>query len=545
MSSIAVASVPAPASPLPTAEPLPAASASTSAKGTAGTAAAPGKPILRIHALRTYFYTYDGVVKALDGVDLEVGARETLGLVGETGCGKSVTAFSVLRLIADPPGRIMSGEIRFGDANLLWGLEREAKFKPIKNTNRVKVKRNFRAIQAAQERVNAIRGGGISMIFQEPSSALNPIFSISDQLGEALRLHRGGEILKPLLSRPPSPAAVDAAIATLMEAPPGSEGQNVRAACVAFGEALGHETLGTEAYHVMRQSGLSVEQRQAELKAAARRFFLSSLQRRYVQHELRGVELRAEINAAHREEMVEGRSMKGQLRVLGSRGLGHWFRGLVFGLPGLGRHAKRSAKEEMFWRSVHLLEGVSIANPYQVARGYPHELSGGMLQRVMIAMALSSDPALLIADEPTTALDVTIQAQILDILRGLKHRLGSSVMLITHDLGVIAETADRVAVMYAGVVVETANVQDLFRSPLHPYTQGLLNSIPRMDDPTKRLESIPGSVPNLIYPPSGCRFHPRCPHAMEICKQARPPVTIEAKGHTVACYLYHGPVAPA
>jgi peptide/nickel transport system ATP-binding protein len=544
VSSIAVASVPAQTSPILTS--TEGGTTSSAPARAAGAAAEPSEgPVLRIHGLRTYFYTYDGVVKALDGVDLEIRPRETLGLVGETGCGKSVTAFSVLRLIADPPGRIMSGEIWFGEANLLWGLEKEAKFKPVKKSNRVKVKRNFRAIQAAQERVNAIRGGGISMIFQEPSSALNPIFSISDQLGEALRLHRGREILDGLLVPPPSSAAVDAAIETLMAAPAGSEGQNVRAACVAFGEALGHETLGTQAYHIMRQSGLTVEQRQAELVAATRRFHLAPLQRSFVLHELRNVELREETDAAHREEMVQGRSMGGQLRLLRSRALGHWFRGIAYGLPGIGRRAKKSVKDEMFWRSVHLLEGVSIANPYQVARGYPHELSGGMLQRVMIAMALSSDPALLIADEPTTALDVTIQAQILDILRGLKHRLGSSVLLITHDLGVIAETADRVAVMYAGVVVETAKVQDLYRSPLHPYTQGLLNSIPRMDDPTKRLESIPGSVPNLIYPPSGCRFHPRCPHAMEICKQARPPVTLEAPGHTVACYLYHGPVAPA
>jgi oligopeptide/dipeptide ABC transporter ATP-binding protein len=294
----------------------------------------------------------------------------------------------------------------------------------------------------------------------------------------------------------------------------------------------------------LRQSGLTEEQRRHDIMDATRRFRLRPLQRRYVQHELRGVELRAETDEAFRTEMVEGRSMGNRLRFLRSRALGHWFRGLAFALPGLKRLSRGPVKEELFWRSVRLLEGVSIANPYQVARGYPHELSGGMLQRVMIAMALSSDPALLIADEPTTALDVTIQAQILDILRDLKHRLGSSVLLITHDLGVIAETADRVAVMYAGVVVETAPVRELFRSPLHPYTQGLLNSIPRMDDPTKRLESIPGSVPNLIYPPSGCRFHPRCPHAMEICKQARPPVTIEAKDHTVACYLYHGPPAP-
>jgi oligopeptide/dipeptide ABC transporter ATP-binding protein len=165
-----------------------------------------------------------------------------------------------------------------------------------------------------------------------------------------------------------------------------------------------------------------------------------------------------------------------------------------------------------------------------------------MLQRVMIAMALSAEPELLIADEPTTALDVTIQAQILELMRDLKNRIGTAIMLITHDLGVIAEVADRVCVMYAGNIVEVAPVRDLYKHPLHPYSQGLLSSIPRMDQPDKKLESIPGSVPNLIYPPTGCRFHPRCPHAMPICKETRPPMTLEAEGHTVACYLYHGPV---
>ena len=166
-----------------------------------------------------------------------------------------------------------------------------------------------------------------------------------------------------------------------------------------------------------------------------------------------------------------------------------------------------------------------------------------MLQRVMIAMALSSDPEILIADEPTTALDVTIQAQILELMKDLKTRVGTAILLITHDLAVIAEVADRVCVMYAGQIVETAPVGALFRRPLHPYSQGLLSSIPRMDQPDKRLDSIPGSVPNLIYPPTGCRFHPRCPYAMPICKEARPPTTVEGEGHLVACYLYKGPVA--
>ncbi|HUZ79805.1 MAG TPA: ABC transporter ATP-binding protein [Thermoplasmata archaeon] len=214
-----------------------------------------------------------------------------------------------------------------------------------------------------------------------------------------------------------------------------------------------------------------------------------------------------------------------------------------YGLWGFRSRVGRALKNEMFWRVVAHLEGVTIANPVQVARGYPHELSGGMLQRVMIAMALCAEPDLLIADEPTTALDVTIQAQILELMRDLKDRVGTAIMLITHDLAIIAEVADRVCVMYAGQIVETGLVRDIFSRPLHPYAQGLLASIPRLDQPDKELASIPGSVPNLIHPPEGCRFHPRCPYAMPICKEKRPPTTVEGPGHTVACFLYEGPVA--
>jgi oligopeptide/dipeptide ABC transporter ATP-binding protein len=204
--------------------------------------------------------------------------------------------------------------------------------------------------------------------------------------------------------------------------------------------------------------------------------------------------------------------------------------------PGLRRAQVRE-------RVLDAMAEVALPEPERRWRDYPHQFSGGMRQRVMIAMALSAEPELLVADEPTTALDVTIQAQILQLMRDLKTRHGTAILLITHDLGVIAEVADRVAVMYAGNIVEVAPVRDLYGHPLHPYAQGLLNSIPRMDQPDKKLESIPGSVPNLIYPPSGCRFHPRCPHAMPICKEKRPPMTVEGEGHTVACFLFNGPLA--
>ena len=498
--------------------------------------------ILDVRNLRTYFFTYDGVVKALDGVSFTIRRGETLGLVGETGCGKSVTAFSITKLIADPPGRIMDGMILFKGANLLWGLENEAKFKPVKGTNRVKVTRWYRRIRRNLERMNAVRGGGISMIFQEPQSALNPIFSISDQISEALLLHRGEEIVDGLLGATPNGPDVAAAKKALVRAARTNDSAQLRAAAVAFGEAVHLPTIGTEAFYIFRQSWADPESRLPELDRALRRLNFSTLQRRFLRRERRLQELSRGIKEVSMREMREGKPHRRQRGALSSRRLGARAQSFYFGLWGVRGYVRAPLRRETFWRTVGLLEGVSIANPVQVARGYPHELSGGMLQRVMIAMALSAQPELLIADEPTTALDVTIQAQILELMRQLKQRVGTAILLITHDLGVIAEVSDRVCVMYAGNVVEVAPVKDLYKRPLHPYTQGLLSSIPRMDEPDKKLESIPGSVPNLIYPPTGCRFHPRCPHAMPICKEIRPPMTVEGEGHTVACYLYNGPV---
>jgi peptide/nickel transport system ATP-binding protein len=435
----------------------------------------------------------------------------------------------------------MDGMILFKGANLLWGLEHEAKFKPVKGTNRVKVTRWYRRIRRNLERMNAVRGGGISMIFQEPQSALNPIFSISDQISEALLLHRGEEILDGLLAATPKGPGVRAAKDALVRAARTNDSAQLRAAAVAFGEAVHLPTIGTEAFYLFRQSWADPEARVPDLERALRRLEFTGLQRSFMRRERRILELQRGLKEVSMREMREGKPHRAQRGAFSSRRLLVRLRTFYYGLWGMRGYVRGPLRRETFWRTVNLLEGVSIANPVQVARGYPHELSGGMLQRVMIAMALSAQPELLIADEPTTALDVTIQAQILDLMRQLKQRVGTAILLITHDLGVIAEVADRVCVMYAGNVVEVAPVQDLYKRPLHPYTQGLLNSIPRMDEPDKRLESIPGSVPNLIYPPTGCRFHPRCPHAMPVCKEARPPMTHEGEGHTVACYLYNGP----
>ena len=322
-----------------------------------------GQPLLQIKGLKTHFATDAGTVRAVDGVDIDVAAGETVGIVGESGCGKTVTAMTVLKLIAMPPGRIVAGRILWQGRDL---------------------------VPLAADDMNRIRSKEIAIVFQEPMTSLNPVYTVGEQIAEVVRRHE-----------------------------------------------------------------------RVSAKAAAD-------------------------------------------------------------------------------RAVDMLRLVNIPNPSRRAGDYPHQFSGGMRQRVMIAMALSCNPKLLIADEPTTALDVTIQAQILELLADLKSRLGMAIMLITHAMGVVAETTQRVVVMYAGKVIEEAPVEALFAEPKHPYTQGLIRSIPRVDRAAaarERLASIPGSVPSLIVPPPGCRFAPRCHLASDACRQAEPPLREIAPGHKVACVL--------
>ena len=536
---MASGSVPTPVAPTPEEErPLPEEPVEVETKS------ADDQTILAVQNLQTYFYTYDGVVKALDGVTLKIRRGETMGLVGETGCGKSVTAFSVTRLISDPPGRIMGGKVLFDGANLLWRLQEEAKYSTKPGSPRVKVRRHYRRIKAADTRMTAIRGRRIAMIFQEPSQAMNPVFSISNQLSEVLLLHRGLEIIDAMLSTKPGAPEVAAAIDRVTTASARRQREELVEAARHLGEVTGSVSFGTEVYHMARATAPGSDDLRPRIVRAMRRLRVSPGQKRYLNHRKRLIDLRNQLSQVYLEEMRSESPKNADRRRIQRKILSERARHFYYGLWGIRSRVQRPLNTETFWRTVRLLEGVAIANPAQVARGYPHELSGGMLQRVMIAMALSSDPDVLIADEPTTALDVTIQAQILELMRDLKHRVGTSILLITHDLAVIAEVADRVAVMYAGQIVEQGPVQDVFRNPLHPYAQGLLASIPRFDQPDKELQSIPGSVPNLITPPSGCRFHPRCPHAMPVCKGERPPTTVEGPEHTVACYLYTGPVAP-
>jgi oligopeptide/dipeptide ABC transporter ATP-binding protein len=319
--------------------------------------------LLNIKNLRTHFYSAGKVIRALDGVSLEISEGESFGLVGETGCGKSVTALSVLRLIPNPPGKIVGGEIHFKGKNLL---------------------------QLPGEEMRSIRGKEISMIFQEPMTSLNPVFRIGDQMAEVIMLHQG----------------------------------------------------------LNKTSALNT--------------------------------------------------------------------------------------------AISMLEKVHIPDAQRVIKQFPHHLSGGMRQRVMIAMELSCHPSLLIADEPTTALDVTIQAQILRLIREIRKEFHTSILLITHDLGVVAELCDRVAIMYAGSIVEQADVEEIFSHPEHPYTQGLWGAIPLIDQEKESLSVIPGNVPDLSNPPRGCKFHPRCGFRFDPCDKTVPPLFQTSTGHWVSCFLYGG-----
>ena len=330
---------------------------------------APREALLEVRGLQTFFYTDDGIGRAVDGVSFELFRGQTLGLVGESGCGKSVTALSIMRLVSEPPGRLVGGQVLAGGRDLL---------------------------QLSDKEMCEVRGDEVAMIFQEPMTSLNPVLTCGYQIAEAVELHQ-------------------------------------------------------------------------------------------------------------KVSKVEARN-----------------------------------------RAVEMLRLVGIPGPEQRVDEYPHQLSGGMRQRVMIAMALSCNPQVLIADEPTTALDVTVQAQILELLARLQDELGMAILLITHDLAVVAEVAERVAVMYAGQVVECTQTESLFAGPRHPYTKGLLKSIPRLDEERDRLEIIDGAVPDFRQLPSGCRFHPRCPLATDQCREAAPPLEelfsghqvsdFESAGHLVACW---------
>ncbi|MCD6575408.1 ABC transporter ATP-binding protein [Candidatus Aerophobetes bacterium] len=383
--------------------------------------------ILDVENLKTNFYTYEGVVKALEGVNFKINKGDTLGLVGETGCGKSVTSLSVMKLIL-PPGKIESGKV-------LFNLSKDSKPHYID------------LLKQSEPFMQTVRGNEISMIFQEPSSALNPVYTVGEQIAESFLLH--------------------------------------------------------QKKYLHKEAAQKIEEELEDKKT----FFLRR------------------INLTFKKRICEIALNKSKLSLFK----------LITLFPFLIGY-KRLIKKIAIDKSVNLLREMGVPNPEGAVSRYPHELSGGMQQRVVIAMALACRPKLLIADEPTSNLDVTIQAQILDLIRSLKKTMGASVLFISHDLGVVAEMCKWVAVMYAGSICELTTVKQLFENPLHPYTRALLRSVPKKD--AKRLESIEGSVPNLVNPPSGCRFHPRCPKAREKCAQMRPEMEEAEENHLVACHFY-------
>jgi peptide/nickel transport system ATP-binding protein len=371
--------------------------------------------------LRTNFYTYEGVVKALNGVSVVVDHGSTFGLVGESGCGKSVTVRSVMRIVQEP-GKIESGKI------LLYFNEQDQQ-------------QGINLLQQSEAYMQQLRGNQVSMIFQEPNAALNPILSINEQISESFLFHQKKDLAETAL------------------------------------QAL--------------QSGNGMSLLKPYQVAMLRRF---------------------------------AKNPDDPLAKIFSR------------IPVL-RRWETPIRHEATKRSIDIVGKLGIANPDQVVTRYPHEISGGMKQRIVIAIALACNPVLLIADEPTSNLDVTIQAQILELVKELKEKYISSVLFITHDLGVVAETCDRVGVMYAGNICEIADVKELFRNPKHPYSSALLNAVPKVEQ-EGALQSIEGTVPNLVHPPAGCRFHPRCPKAMDVCQTEVPPTIEIADNHFVACYLY-------
>ncbi|MFW9909360.1 MAG: ABC transporter ATP-binding protein [Candidatus Thorarchaeota archaeon] len=374
--------------------------------------------VLKVKGLKTNFYTYEGVVKALDGVDMFLRRGDTMGLVGETGCGKSVTARSILRLV-EPPGRIEEGEIIFNR------LDRK--------TGEIT---SIDILKLSSKEVLDIRGAKIAIVFQDPATYPNPVFRIGDQIAEVVLLHQDLRL-----------DVLDMKIQELED---------------------------------------SLEDEE-----------IQPLQRTQI------------------EEKIQ------------------YYRSLMANPP---EPDEKDAKAAALRRAVDMLRMVRMPAPTSVAQQYPHELSGGMRQRALIAMALACNPSILICDEATTALDVTVQAQVLNLLNQLKKEIGTSILIITHDMGVVAETCNWVNVMYAGTSVESCATRDLFANPLHPYTAGLLTAVPKLHEEKERLPQILGSVPNLIYPPPGCRFHPRCEYATEICKQEKPRLEELEPEHWVACF---------
>ncbi|BAB60495.1 ABC transport system ATP-binding protein P1P2A1A2 [Thermoplasma volcanium GSS1] len=499
------------------------------------------QPIVKVNNLVTQFFTYKGIVKALDGVSFQIKPGEILGLVGESGCGKSVTATSIMDLIPDPPGRIISGEIYIDNFNILADLDKQAKI-IVKSETKVKVKRNKRYMKRHNFIMSKIRGNKISMIFQEPSLSMNPVMKIGDQITEAILLHSKIEIANSIIRRE---TMSDDDLKKFYETASALKShlelrRYVHSWAQDYGVAEAEEGI-IEIIERNDQNALQELKSIVEEQKTHINLKYIGLERDYERYNELLFDLNLQLLAAEsRKDENKISELRGQIKHTQSY-IRSKFTSYRIIKKFIGKRIDEPFKKEARRRALELLKLVNIAGPERVIDSYPHELSGGMLQRSMIAMALSSNPKILIADEPTTALDVTTQAQILDIMKDLNRVTKTSILFITHDLAVIAEMCHRVAVMYAGNIVEEAPVKEIFKNPKHPYTVGLLKAIPRPDvkvDKFEKLESIKGSVPNLINPPSGCRFNPRCPFRMDICDKEKPKLIDIGNGHKVACFLF-------
>jgi peptide/nickel transport system ATP-binding protein len=446
------------------------------------------EPLLKVENLKTQFVTWNGLVKALDGVNFEIMPGETLGLVGETGCGKSVTALSIMNLIPETAGTVVEGNITFEGVDLATKQKDAVKITPKKRrpkikSSRAKLKENFKMM-------NRIRGNTMGMIFQEPMTTLNPVVTIKKQIQDVLFAHH----------------------------------INVMASRVMARKKITKTQLNDIVKNVI------------ELKNANYMddFVKQNPELFAIKEQVADIMNRHDITNFRKKNMIldlydDNRRISASLVNMSTKKFKK--EPSMISIPS-------EIKKEAARLAVELLTKVNISEPEKVVNQYPHELSGGMRQRVVISIAIASSPHLLIADEPTTALDVTIQAQILDIMKDLKKTSQTSILFITHDLGVISDISDRVAVMYAGNIAEVGKTIDIFETPKHPYTQGLLTSIPTYGAAKGRLKSIAGTVPNLIHPPEGCKFHPRCPYVMEICKTTHPDWIDLGNNHFVLCWLY-------
>lgn len=498
---------------------------------------------VEVKDLVTQFFTFKGIVKAIDGVSLEIKRGEVFGLVGESGCGKSVTATSIMDLVPDPPGRIINGQIYIDGFNIISDLKKLAKI-TIKSETNVKVRRNKRLIKRHNYILSKIRGDKVAMIFQEPFLALNPVMTIGYQITENIMLHSRIDIINSIIRRETlGEDGVDELISSIVKTKDYDERRRIvnrwsREYGVPESEESINDLVNTsnDVEFVKKEllSLLNQEKTGVDLQplAVAREYYKAD-------YDLFDLNLKL-IQAESENDQGKVQELVGQITQKRSE-IRSKFSSFILKNKLLRKRMERPYMKEARRRALELLSLVNIAGPERVIDSYPHELSGGMQQRAMIAMALAANPKLLIADEPTTALDVTTQAQILELVRELNTVTGSSVLFITHDLAVIAEMCTRVGVMYAGNLVEETSVKTIFQDPKHPYTMGLMRAIPRADrkrNVDQKLESIPGTVPNLIKPPSGCRFHPRCKFAMDVCSEKKPKLVEVEPGHKVACFLY-------